>query len=147
METTKMTKEERATKEKFWKSYKELKYYGGTFMCSTYILEHPELSHQAKILFFIISSFSAGKGYCFARTKTLTKKVQLKKTAITTYLNELEAIGFIKRENKNSQRGFNRKIFINFDYIFRMAIKDEKVYRDRSENVIPDEVFYKTDKH
>lgn len=95
-----------------WKTLlKQTKGFSG----SRAILQEPNLSCQARVLFHIISSYaSSGEGFCCASTKTLGKHAGLSETSVKKYINELEEIGFIVRQVKDTGFGPRRHIYISF---------------------------------
>ncbi|HXU26982.1 MAG TPA: helix-turn-helix domain-containing protein [Bacteroidia bacterium] len=110
----KKPKEERRNAE-FKENYSKLLKKKKAFVGSIKILEDKEIKAQAKILFFIISSLSYKTGYCFAFTKRLSEKLNLKETQVKINLKILESKGYIIRETEGGRRGWRRKIYINFD--------------------------------
>jgi len=78
------------------------------------LIEDPELSSHAKILFVLVNSYSKMAGFCFANNDTLSAKLGLKRTMLKKYLKELEGHQLIDIKFPPS-RNFKRVIYINFD--------------------------------
>lgn len=72
------------------------------------VLFDKEISSTSKLLYCLISSLCAEKGYCYAQNQYLADMLGLSKFNITRLLNELNK--YLNTENASS---FKRRIFIN----------------------------------
>ena len=98
------------------------------------ILEDNDLKAQEKLLFFTIWSLAQNYGYCSASNRFLGGKLNLKTTQLSTYLNSLDAKGYIIASHTPSRPPYGRKrhVFINFDKLSEAGRR--KFRRSRSKS-------------
>jgi len=89
------------------------------------ILFDKRLKSRARVLFQIISSLSAIKGYCYAGNTFLGERLGVKKGSVSEYISQLVKEGLITTEfvEYNSRR--SRRIRLNFDELKKRYLKKE----------------------
>lgn len=117
-------------KESFKKNYEIMMHRGKAFLCSIDILKDPNLSSNAKVLFYIISMMSLNEGYCWTSSVYLSAKMGTGKGSVNRYLDELEKYGLIKRDTYKIREGWRRNIYIQFQYIKDLYFKRDKTAVD-----------------
>jgi hypothetical protein len=82
------------------------------------IVEDPQISANAKILFMVINSYCKKYGICHAKNETLCGKIALKETMLKKYLKELKESQMITVKLQPAHK-WPRQIFINFDGLIK----------------------------
>lgn len=83
---------------------------GGYYLIPAMVMNRMSVSAKGKCLYGVILSLSCQKGYCFASNRRLSELIGVKNGgAFRQVLNELESVGFIRKDGK----GRARHIFIN----------------------------------
>ncbi|HTK18229.1 MAG TPA: helix-turn-helix domain-containing protein [Mucilaginibacter sp.] len=94
------------------------------------IIQDPELSAQAKVLFIIINSFSKKYGVCFASNKIFSEKLGLKETMLKKYLKELREYQIITTKIQPKHK-WPRQIFIDFEGLSKRYPKLSNSLQDK----------------
>jgi len=89
------------------------------------VLFDSELSSTAKLLYTLISSLCAKKGYCFASNKYLSEKLKISTVQISKLTTSLEK--YLSFENRTS---VIRKIYLNTDLKQKFKVPQTKVKGD-----------------
>lgn len=114
----------------FRDNYNKLMKQGRAFVAPVSIIETEIIKAPAKILFFNITSLSFKYGYCFASDKTLAERMGTGVSTVKEYVKELEEKKFIIRDTRKKLGKSERKIYINFDTLWKLEAK-----RKRNEKV------------
>lgn len=112
--------------EVFRREMTKIRDLGFNMLSPVAIIEAEDLTSSEKILLINIISLSYNEGYCWASNKYLADKLRISDRQVQSMISSLESKKYIKRSNKTTAKGSQRRIAINIPYLKVKTIKLKK---------------------